>query len=172
MCPETALTGGNSEARVSYAEVAASQHLLVCCLQELGGLLLRLGSTASSLLTDGSTGLSSSRTHSHTCTKEEAEASFSLTALLDTVVSFLLHPMASVSLAAAWSLRCFAVAMPSQGSQLLDHCCERLMALKSSPEAVVGYGAAVAAMVAAVQHCPLGIPHTKSMVSTATFPCQ
>ncbi|XP_011618311.2 LOW QUALITY PROTEIN: HEAT repeat-containing protein 5A [Takifugu rubripes] len=137
---ETALTGGNSETRVSYADVAASQHLLVCCLQELGGLLLRLGSTASSLLTDGST------------------------ALLDTVVSFLLHPMASASLAAAWSLRCIAVAMPSQGSLLLDHCCERLMALKSSPEAVVGYGAAVAAMVAAVQHCPLGIPHTKSML--------
>lgn len=54
--------------------------------------------------------------------------------------------------------------MPSQGSLLLDRCAERLVALKSSPEAVVGYGAAVAALVAAVQHCPLGIPHTKGMV--------
>lgn len=69
VCPEAAPTGGNSEARVSYAEVAASQHLLVCCLQELGGLLLRLGSTASSLLTDGSTGLSSSHTRTHVRTK-------------------------------------------------------------------------------------------------------
>lgn len=169
MCPETALTGGNSETRVSYADVAASQHLLVCCLQELGGLLLRLGSTASSLLTDGSTGLPNS--HTHTLAQRRVLKCRVPSALVDTVVSFLLHPMASVSLAAAWSLRCFAVAMPSQGSLLLDHCCERLMALKSSPEAVVGYGAAVAAMVAAVQHCPLGIPHTKSMVSEARFPC-
>lgn len=100
---------------------------------------------------------------------ENAEVSYALTALLDTVVSLLLHPMASVSLTAAWSLRCLTIAMPSQGSLLLDHCCERLMALKSSPEAVVGYGAAVAAIAAAVQHCPLGIPHTKSMVGNNTL---
>lgn len=174
MCPDAALTGGNGETRVSYAEVAASQHSLVCCLQELGGLLLRLGSTASSLLTEGSTGLS----NSHTRTLAQSRMlkcripPLPPPALLDTVFSFLLHPMASVSLAAAWSLRCFAVAVPSQGSLLLDHCCERLMALKSCPEAVVGYGAAVAATVAAVQHCPLGIPRTKSTVSKAKFPCR
>eukprot|EP00064_Thunnus_orientalis_P025593 superscaffoldBa00013345_g25984 len=56
------------------------------------------------------------------------------------------------------------MAMPSQCSPLLDRCAERLVALKSSPEAVAGYGAAVAALVAAVQHCPLGIPHTKGKV--------
>uniref|UniRef100_H3CA84 HEAT repeat-containing protein 5A n=1 Tax=Tetraodon nigroviridis TaxID=99883 RepID=H3CA84_TETNG len=140
---ESALTGGNVEARGSCLDAAASPHALVCCLQELGALLLRLGATASSLLTDGST------------------------ALLDTLLSFLLHPTASVSLAAAWSLRCVAVAMPSQGSPLLEHCCQRLLALKSAPEAVLGYGAAVAALVSAVQHCPLGIPHSKSSLVLA-----
>ncbi|XP_041809707.1 HEAT repeat-containing protein 5A isoform X2 [Chelmon rostratus] len=135
-----ALTDGNMETRVSSADVSASQHVLVCCLVELGALIQGLGSTAAPLLTDSST------------------------ALLDTVVSVLLHPVSSACLAAAWCLRCVAVAMPSQGSLLLDRCAERLVALKSSPEAVAGYGAAVAALVAAVQHCPLGIPHTKGMV--------
>ncbi|KAM6968415.1 LOW QUALITY PROTEIN: HEAT repeat-containing protein 5A [Tautogolabrus adspersus] len=137
---DAALTDGNLETRVTSADISASQHVLVCCLLELGGLIQGLGSTAAPLLTDGST------------------------ALLDTVISVLLHPVASASLAAAWCLRCVAMAMPSQGSLLLDRCAERLMSLKSSPEAVAGYGAAVAALVAAVQHCPLGIPHTKGMV--------
>ncbi|XP_059208691.1 LOW QUALITY PROTEIN: HEAT repeat-containing protein 5A [Centropristis striata] len=133
---DAALADGNMETRVSPADVAASQHVLVCCLVELGGLILGLGSTAAPLLTDSST------------------------ALVDTVVSVLLHPAPAASLAAAWCLRCVAVAMPSQCSPLLERCSERLVALKSSPEAVAGYGAAVAALVAAVQHCPLGIPHT------------
>lgn len=140
---DAAVTDGNMETRVSSADVSASQHVLVCCLLELGGLIQGLGSTAAPLLTDSST------------------------ALLDTVISVLLHPAASACLAAAWCLRCVAMAMPSQCSLLLDRCAERLVALKSSPEAVAGYGAAVAALVAAVQHCPLGIPHTKGMVVLA-----
>lgn len=85
------------------------------------------------------------------------------------MVTVLLHPATPASLAAAWCLRCIAVAMPCQGSLLLDRCAERLVALKSSPEAVAGYGAAVAALVAAVQHCPLGIPHTKGMVGKTSI---
>uniref|UniRef100_A0A667YCV2 HEAT repeat-containing protein 5A n=1 Tax=Myripristis murdjan TaxID=586833 RepID=A0A667YCV2_9TELE len=124
--------------RVSAADVSASQHVLVCCLLELGSLVQGLGSTAAPLLTDST--------------------------LLDTVISVLLHPVASARLAAAWCLRCVAMAMPSQCSLLLERCAERLAALKSSPEAVAGYGAAVAAVVAGVQQCPLGIPHTKGKV--------
>uniref|UniRef100_A0A8D3C7S6 HEAT repeat-containing protein 5A n=1 Tax=Scophthalmus maximus TaxID=52904 RepID=A0A8D3C7S6_SCOMX len=128
---------GNVETRVSSADVSASQHVLVCCLLELGGLVQGLGSTAAPLLSDSST------------------------ALVDTVVSVLLHPASSARLAAAWCLRCVAAAMPSQRSPLLDRCTERLAALKSSPDALVGYGAAVAALVASAQNCPLGLPHTK-----------
>uniref|UniRef100_A0A3P8SZZ2 HEAT repeat-containing protein 5A n=1 Tax=Amphiprion percula TaxID=161767 RepID=A0A3P8SZZ2_AMPPE len=137
---DAALTDGNVETRVSSADISASQRVLVCCLLELGALVQGLGSTAAPLLTD------------------------TTTALLDSVVSVLLHPVASARLAAAWCLRCVVMAMPSQCSPLLDRCAERLVALKSSPEAVAGYGAAVAALVAAVQHCPLGIPHTKGKV--------
>ncbi|XP_029900277.1 HEAT repeat-containing protein 5A isoform X2 [Myripristis murdjan] len=137
---DAALSEGNVESRVSAADVSASQHVLVCCLLELGSLVQGLGSTAAPLLTDSST------------------------ALLDTVISVLLHPVASARLAAAWCLRCVAMAMPSQCSLLLERCAERLAALKSSPEAVAGYGAAVAAVVAGVQQCPLGIPHTKGKV--------
>ncbi|XP_029973021.1 LOW QUALITY PROTEIN: HEAT repeat-containing protein 5A [Salarias fasciatus] len=140
---EAAQTDGNVESRVSSADISAGQHVLVCCLQELGALVLGLGSTAGPLLTDTST------------------------ALLDTVVSVLLHPLPSARLAAAWCLRCVVTAMPSQCSPLLDRCAERLVAMKSSPEAVAGYGAAVAALVAAVQQCPLGIPHTKGTMVLA-----
>lgn len=89
-------------------------------------------------------------------------------ALVDTVVSVLLHPVASARLAAAWCLRCIAMAMPSQYSLLLNRCTERLGALKLCPEAVAGYGAAVGALVAAVQHCPLGIPYTKGKVGNTS----
>ncbi|KAM6973609.1 HEAT repeat-containing protein 5A [Aplochiton taeniatus] len=134
---DAAMTDGNMETRVSPADLAASQHVLVCALLELGSLVKGLGSTAAPLIADTST------------------------ALLDTVISVLLHPSASARLAAAWCLRCVAMAMPSQGAVLLDRCAERLGALKSSPEAVAGYSGAIAALLGAVQQCPLGIPHTK-----------
>ncbi|KAJ8391412.1 hypothetical protein AAFF_G00090420 [Aldrovandia affinis] len=137
---DAALSDGNVETRVSAVDVAASQHVLVCCLQELGALLQGLGSTATPLLHDPATGV------------------------LDTVTSVLLHPSAAARLSAAWCLRCVAVAMPSQAAVLLDRCTERLTALKSCPEAVSGYSAAIAALLAAVQHCPLGIPHAKGKV--------
>lgn len=84
------------------------------------------------------------------------------------MISVLLHPSVSARLAAAWCLRCVAVALPSQGAVLLDRCAERLNALKSCPEAVAGYSSAIAALLGAVQHCPLGIPHTKGNVRTGT----
>uniref|UniRef100_A0A8C8KAH2 HEAT repeat-containing protein 5A n=1 Tax=Oncorhynchus tshawytscha TaxID=74940 RepID=A0A8C8KAH2_ONCTS len=137
---DAAMCDGNVETRVTTTDVAASQHVLVCALLELGSLVQGLASTAASLLTDTST------------------------ALLDTVISVLLHPSVSARLAAAWCLRCVAVALPSQGAVLLDRCAERLNALKSCPEAVAGYSSAIAALLGAVQHCPLGIPHTKGNV--------
>lgn len=46
------------ETRVTPADVAASQHILVCTLLELGSLLQDLSSTAAPLLQDTSIGLS------------------------------------------------------------------------------------------------------------------
>ncbi|XP_057284434.1 HEAT repeat-containing protein 5A isoform X4 [Pezoporus wallicus] len=131
---------GNLETKNSTTDVTASQHVLVCALQELGSLIHGLGTTAAPLLQDSSTGV------------------------LEAVISVILHPSISVRLTAAWCLRCIAVALPSCVSLLLDRCIERLTTLKSSPEAVTGYSFAVAALLGAVKHCPLGIPHGKGKV--------
>ncbi|XP_015463527.3 HEAT repeat-containing protein 5A isoform X2 [Astyanax mexicanus] len=137
---DMALYEGNQETRVSSTDVGTSQHVLVCALLELGSVLQDLRSSAAPLLHDSSIGM------------------------LDTVLSVLLHPSVSARLAAAWCLRCVAVAIPAQVAVLLDRCSERLNALKSCPEAVAGYSAAIAALLGAVQHCPLGIPHAKGKV--------
>lgn len=140
---DAVLSDGNLETRLSSTDVAASQHTLVCALQELGNLIHGLGTTAAPLLQDSSTGL------------------------LDSVVAVALHPSLSVRLAAAWCLRCIALALPSQLTPLLDRCLERIAVLKSSPEAVTGFSFAVAALLGAVTHCPLGIPHGKGKVVMA-----
>lgn len=137
---DAVLSDGNVETRLSSTDVAASQHTLVCALQELGNLIHSLGTTAAPLLQDSSTGL------------------------LDGVISVVLHPSVSVRLAAAWCLHCIAVALPSYLTPLLDRCLERLVTLKSSPEAVTGFSFAVAALLGAVTHCPLGIPHGKGKI--------
>lgn len=84
--------------------------------------------------------------------------------VLDSVIAVIVHPSLSVRLAAAWCLHCIAVALPSYLTPLLDRCLERLTVLKSSPEAVTGFSFAVAALLGAVKHCPLGIPHGKGKV--------
>uniref|UniRef100_A0A4W4FKC6 HEAT repeat-containing protein 5A n=1 Tax=Electrophorus electricus TaxID=8005 RepID=A0A4W4FKC6_ELEEL len=81
--------------------------------------------------------------------------------LLETVSSVLLHPSMAARLAAAWCLRCVAVALPYQLTPLLERCAERINSLKSSPEAVSGYSFALAALLGGVHQCPLGIPHSK-----------
>ncbi|XP_055412069.1 HEAT repeat-containing protein 5A isoform X2 [Bubalus kerabau] len=140
---DAVMSDGNLETRLGSAEVAASQHMLVCALQELGNLVHGLGTTAAPLLQDSSAGI------------------------LDNVISVTLHPSISVRLAAAWCLHCVAVALPSYLTPLLDRCLERLTVLKSSPEAVTGFSFAVAALLGAVKHCPLGIPHGKGKIIMA-----
>ncbi|XP_012580101.1 PREDICTED: HEAT repeat-containing protein 5A isoform X2 [Condylura cristata] len=137
---DAAMGDGNLETRLGSTDVTASQHMLVCALQELGNLIHNLGTTAAPLLQDSSAGI------------------------LDSVISVTLHPSISVRLAAAWCLHCIAVASPSYLTPLLDRCLERLTVLKSSPEAVTGFSFAVAALLGAVKHCPLGIPHGKGKI--------
>ncbi|OXB83915.1 UNVERIFIED_CONTAM: hypothetical protein H355_009399 [Colinus virginianus] len=143
---DASMSDSNLETRISTTDVTASQHVLVCALQELGSLIHGLGTTAAPLLQDSSTGV------------------------LDAVISVVLHPSIAVRLTAAWCLRCIAIALPSYVSLLLNRCIERLSALKSSPEAVTGFSFAIAALLGAVKHCPLGIPHGKGKVwNTARF---
>ncbi|XP_015671481.1 HEAT repeat-containing protein 5B [Protobothrops mucrosquamatus] len=134
---ETVVNDANIENKSGAAEVAASQHVMVCALQELGSLVQSLNATASPLIQEPSIGL------------------------LETVTSVLLHPSMAARLAAAWGLRCVAVALPFQLTPLLDRCAERLNNLKTSPEAVSGYSFAMAALLGGVHQCSLGIPHAK-----------
>ncbi|KAM6916379.1 LOW QUALITY PROTEIN: HEAT repeat-containing protein 5B-like [Xenentodon cancila] len=127
----------SGENKAGAADVSASQHVMVCALKELGSLVQSLSATASPLIQEPSVGL------------------------LETVTSVLLHPSMAARLAAAWCLRCVAVALPYQLSPLLDRCAERINNLKSSPEAVSGYSFAMAALLGGVHQCPLGIPHSK-----------
>ncbi|XP_039207826.1 HEAT repeat-containing protein 5A isoform X2 [Crotalus tigris] len=137
---DAAVSNCNVETHIGTTEVIANQHMLICALEELGNLIYGLGTTAAPVLQDSSIGV------------------------LDAVISILLHPCISVQLAAAWCLRCIAVALPCYLSPFLDTCIERLTAMKSSPEAVTGYSFAIAALLGAVRECPLGIPHGKGKV--------
>uniref|UniRef100_A0A8D0HG90 HEAT repeat containing 5B n=1 Tax=Sphenodon punctatus TaxID=8508 RepID=A0A8D0HG90_SPHPU len=134
---EAVVNDANNENKSGAADVAASQHVMVCALQELGSLVQSLNATASPLIQEPSIGL------------------------LETVTSVLLHPSMAARLAAAWCLRCVAVALPFQLTPFLDRCAERLNNLKTSPEAVSGYSFAMAALLGGVHQCPLGIPHAK-----------
>uniref|UniRef100_A0A803TPX7 HEAT repeat-containing protein 5A n=1 Tax=Anolis carolinensis TaxID=28377 RepID=A0A803TPX7_ANOCA len=137
---DAATSDCNVETRVGTTDVITSQNMLICALEELGNIIYGLGTTAAPVLQDSSTGV------------------------LDAVISVILHPSISVQLAAAWCLRCIAVALPCFLSPLLDRCVERLTALKSSPEAVTGYSFAIAALLGTVKQCTLGIPHCKGKV--------
>lgn len=44
------------ETRVGTTDVVASQHMLICSLEELGNLIQNLGTTAAPVLQDSSTG--------------------------------------------------------------------------------------------------------------------
>ncbi|XP_048863459.1 HEAT repeat-containing protein 5B isoform X5 [Brienomyrus brachyistius] len=134
---EAVVNDSSGESRAGAADVSASQHVMVCALKELGSLVQSLSATASPLIQEPSIGL------------------------LETVTSVLLHPSMAARLAAAWCLRCVAVALPYQLTPLLERCAERINSLKTSPEAVSGYSFAMAALLGGVHQCPLGIPHAK-----------
>lgn len=54
---DAAMSDSNIETRVGTTDVSASQHVLVCALQELGSLILGLGTTAAPLLQGTNTGM-------------------------------------------------------------------------------------------------------------------
>ncbi|KAK7086919.1 HEAT repeat-containing protein 5B [Halocaridina rubra] len=117
-----------------------SQHVLVCMLQELGCLMESLSTTCATIVLDSHLNL------------------------VDAVVAVLLHPSGAARLNAAWCLRCICVALPSQLHPLITRCCDRLEALKSSPEAIAGYSCVISALVGCVHQTPLGIPHMRGKV--------
>ncbi|KAA0717539.1 HEAT repeat-containing protein 5B [Triplophysa tibetana] len=133
---EAVVNDPSGENRTGAADVSASQHVMVCALKELGSLVQSL---------------------SCYCVPSHPGTIW----FLETVTSVLLHPSMAARLAAAWCLRCVAVAVPHQLTPLLERCAECINNLKNSPEAVSGYSFAMAALLGGVYQCPLGIPHSK-----------
>ena len=70
--------------------------MLVCAFQEMGCLLVSLGTTASSILLDSQSGP------------------------VTTAFAVLVHPCQAARLAAAWCLRCVCFAAPSQTTPVID----------------------------------------------------
>lgn len=64
-------------------------------------------------------------------------------------------------------IRCVCVAVPSRITPLIDRFIESIESMRSSPEAIAGYSAALAGVLGSVRLSPLGIPHTKGNFSTA-----
>ncbi|XP_035900169.1 HEAT repeat-containing protein 5B isoform X2 [Anopheles stephensi] len=127
-------------AKDSNQETLFSQHLLVCALQELGSLVLLLGTTAQNLLADQSLNF------------------------IDAICAVLIHPCMAARLAAAWCLRCVCVAVPSQITPLIDRFIEAIEKMRTSPDAISGYSGALAAVLGGVRYSPLGIPHTRGKI--------
>ncbi|XP_035795825.1 HEAT repeat-containing protein 5B-like isoform X2 [Anopheles albimanus] len=127
-------------AKDSNQETLFSQHLLVCALQELGSLVLLLGTTAQNLLSDQSLNF------------------------IDAICAVLIHPCMAARLAAAWCLRCVCVAVPSQITPLIDRFIDAIEKMRTSPDAISGYSGALAAVLGGVRYSPLGIPHTRGKI--------
>uniref|UniRef100_W4VS74 HEAT repeat-containing protein 5A n=1 Tax=Corethrella appendiculata TaxID=1370023 RepID=W4VS74_9DIPT len=127
-------------AKDSNQETLFSQHLLVCALQELGSLVLVLGTTAQNLLSDQSLNF------------------------IDAICAVLIHPCLAARLAAAWSLRCVCVAVPSTITPLIDRFIDAIDKMRTSPDAISGYSGALAAVLGSVYLSPLGIPHTRGKI--------
>lgn len=59
MFPEAVVNDTSSENKSGAADIAASQHVMVCALQELGSLVQSLNATASPLIQEASIGMMS-----------------------------------------------------------------------------------------------------------------
>ena len=114
-------------------------------LTELGHLMVRLGSVvAASLLIPPSVPVANDE-------DTKSTTAIGSTKLLEVLVSVLPHSSSAPRAAAAWCLRCMAIACPTHLTPAIDVCLEGLENLRSSPEAVVGYSSALAALLGSVR---------------------
>jgi hypothetical protein len=124
--------------------------LQVAALTELGHLMVRLGSVvAASLLIPPAAAAAAAN-------EEDAKpTTIASTKLLEVLVSVLPHTSAAPRAAASWCLRCMAIACPTHLTPAIDVCLEGLENLRSSPEAVVGYSSALAALLGSVRYAKM-----------------
>ncbi|VVC28110.1 Armadillo-type fold,Armadillo-like helical [Cinara cedri] len=121
-------------------ETIFGQHFLVCALQEIGCLLLNMGTMANNLISD------------NTCN------------VIETALSVMLHPSQAARLAAAWCIRSICIAIPSQCTPLIDRCIENIESTRATPEIIFGYSAVLIGILGSVNISPLGIPHMRGKI--------
>ena len=92
------------------AEAQSSQHIITTALYQLSAVLLRLGTSSMSLITDHIP-LGAGKTIMFT----------------ETLFTVLVHPSPAARLTAAWCLRCTAIAVPAQLTVLVDICTGELI---------------------------------------------
>jgi HEAT repeat-containing protein 5 len=125
-------------------ELVNQQHMLICAIYELSCILKCLNTSASILIAD--------------------DRDVTSLRLVDKLLAALLYPNNGVKCVTAWCLRTLACSLPALMSPLLDTCMDRLHDRNPS-DALVGYGYACAALLGAVNACPLGIPHLKPKIA-------
>ncbi|CAH1726558.1 unnamed protein product [Aphis gossypii] len=121
-------------------ETIFGQHFLVCALQEMGCLLLNMGTMANNLISD------------NTCN------------VIETALSVMIHPSQAARLSAAWCIRCVCIALPSQCTPLIDRCIENIESTRATPEIIFGYSAVLIGILGSVNVSPLGIPHMRGKI--------
>ncbi|XP_050428188.1 HEAT repeat-containing protein 5B isoform X2 [Adelges cooleyi] len=121
-------------------ETIFGQHFLVCALQEMGCLLLNMGTMAINLVSDS------------TCN------------VIETALTVLVHPSQAARLSAAWCLRCVCIALPSQCTPLIDRCIENIESSCATPEIISGYSAVLVGILGSTSISPLGIPHMRGKI--------
>ncbi|XP_050534619.1 HEAT repeat-containing protein 5B isoform X3 [Daktulosphaira vitifoliae] len=121
-------------------ETIFGQHFLVCALQEIGCLLLNMGTIAVNLISD------------NTCN------------VIEIALSVLVHPSQAARLSAAWCIQCLCIALPSQCTLLIDRCIENIESTRATSEIISGYSAVLVSILGSVNVSPLGIPHMKGKI--------
>lgn len=115
------------------------QHVLICAIYELSCILKTLNTSASILVNEDSSSVK----------------------LTDKLFKALLYPNLGVKCVAAWCLRMLTCSLPSLMTNLLENCMDKLSLIRNPSDALTGYGYACAALLGAVNECPLGVPSLK-----------
>ena len=131
------VTNEPSTDNANNIDVINTQHVLVCALNGVASLVLNLSSSIETLLSEK---------------------------VVSAVLSVLIHPAPAAWLSAAWCMRCCALAIPRMLTGFMDACVKKMKSLKSSRDALTGYGHTLASIIGGLHQCPLGIPYKKAKV--------
>ena len=112
-------------------DVAGSEHVLACALEQMGCLIKSLGTPSDSFYDS----------------------------LIDPLLKVLCYNSSTARLAASWCFRCIAETVPSQTADYLTRCLKKLNETKSTPVGLHGYSYCIASLVGATRLSTLGIPH-------------